>query len=265
MSAVMHLSVPQPMRAAPIFDDHTMTLIMRVVARRTRHLNRTSREDVFGATVLKCWEEREEFREFDGPADGTVESRLMRWVDAVLRRALRAFSRQELPPGSAAELERLCADEAGPEVLAHRSQVLDGLSERERSIYRGLRDGISVKTLARQLGVKKSDVKELKARLREELSMPEHSLIPAKSPAPPSDDHLHAPTHIDHELNKLDFPPQHGAECPPCVHCSWFDKKWEPSKRVRVEAEIFDADVRKAKTEIYQRKLAISAKVRSYE
>lgn len=92
-------------------------------------------------------------------------------IIGIAMNARRAYLRQELPSGSTTELEARAAEEVPVDDQAHRQQVLEGLSEAERSIYVGFRDGLSVREIARQLKVGVPSVKAFKKRLRKQLKI----------------------------------------------------------------------------------------------
>jgi hypothetical protein len=65
---------------------------------------------------------------------------------------------------------------------------------------------------------------------------------------------------IDRVIAKLDLPPRHGKECPPCWRCMWFEG-FMPSG-IPIRMSVADNEVREAVANTEARKLAIAQQVR---
>ena len=66
---------------------------------------------------------------------------------------------------------------------------------------------------------------------------------------------------IDAELERLEFAPPAGKDCPPCWRCMWFEGFMPDGKR-SVRMEIEDAEVREAVKDTEARKIEIAQQVR---
>jgi hypothetical protein len=66
---------------------------------------------------------------------------------------------------------------------------------------------------------------------------------------------------IDKEIERLDFPPPSGKECPPCWRCRWYDG-FMPGTSKTVRMPITEPAVKQAVMETEARKIDIAQQVR---
>lgn len=239
--------------------------LANVAARRTRGLSPTAQEEIYSAALLAAWEQRDEFDQTRGT--GAVEGILSQWFDGLVRNERKRFQRRELPGGRADALANLTADD-NPAVEASRQEVIENaiakLSPTKQKAIAELVDGGSLRTVAASTGLTRSEVKELKKRLRFQLQADRDDTAVISTRRMPVDSEMSDLSSIDRQIaaiTNLEFPPKHGAECAPCVHCMWYDG-YRPADRKRIKAEIADAAVREAQRVTYERKVLISAEVR---
>ena len=123
-------------------------------------------------------------------------------------------------------------------------------------------------------GIARRSINESKAyiqRLRELLPDGSNYSVILRTPPAGSDEYDENDDHgdsqdpevswIDQQLEKLDFPPPHGADCPPCWRCMWFEGFMPAGKRdTRMVVE--DAEVREAVKNTEARKIEIAQAVR---
>jgi hypothetical protein len=67
---------------------------------------------------------------------------------------------------------------------------------------------------------------------------------------------------IDKDIERLDFPPPSGKECPPCWRCKWFEG-YKPSKHKSLRFPVTEPEVREAVLDTEARKIDIAGRVRA--
>lgn len=229
-------------------------------ARFVRGLSAADREDVFGAAVLWCWEHR---------ASYTGNVPLDAWFAGAVRHARRSMvlgaahvSWEEVE----AQLGTRDTTLAYAEALEVVRKLGNGLSRLDRQLAIGLLQGHTLDDLAARHHTSRSQIKRrLKvirrlSRLFPDLQDP---VADARTPAAVSSE---APAEelppIDRELESLEFPPQHGADCRPCWRCKWFEGLL-PADRRYIELVPRDPEVRAAVHAVEGMKISIARRVRA--
>jgi hypothetical protein len=229
--------------------------------RHLRGLDPASRDDVLATAILWCWEHK---------ADYDPSVALEDWFLGAIRNARKSFEAGE--SRNAAELvpEMVSADD--PVTHAEAIQAVEivarALSPEEGRVADLMVAGYSRTEIRGQLGQVANDtLAAIRARLdalkpyipdsRELRRVMRHARTP---PAMGSDDHGElAP--IDREIERLEFAPPAGADCPPCWRCQWFDG-FMPGPHRPVRMPIVEPAVRDAVRDTEARKLEIAQKVR---
>jgi hypothetical protein len=223
----------------------------------TRGLQRQDRDDVIGAALLWCWENR---------ANYSLTTTLETWFMNTVRHAYRDWQQDALPT-SDDSIENIGGEDTTYNAVSAESDVrslLRQLTEPERDIVAQSLDGVTWRELLKQ-GAPETLLKQTKAVLRVlRREMPDNAVraaIARTAPTGGSDDSSDHLSEIDQELQQLDFPPPAGKDCPPCWRCMWFEGFMPDGKRsVRMEVE--DAEVREAVKNTEARKIEIAQAVR---
>ena len=223
-----------------------------------RGLSAPDREDVLGAAVLWCWEHRESY-----PEAVPVES----WFAGAVRNARRSLS----PQGTHVAWEEVEAQLGSRDTTLAYTQALDvarklgnGLSRTDRQLAVGLLQGRTLNELAARYHTSRSQIKRrlrVIRGLKGLLPDLDGGAAPGSTPATSSD--VVAPlASIDRALESLEFPPQHGADCPHCWRCKWFEG-YLPAQRRYVALPARDPEVRAAVSAIESMKVTIARRVRA--
>lgn len=225
-----------------------------------RKLPREAREDVLAAALLWCWENREKY---------SLTTTLETWFVNAVRDAYKAWGRGERRNRSElVEEMRANDDPAWAAILEDAVRELVGtMDEADRAIVRLLLEGRYHTEIAAQLTISRGSVEKRLARMRSYIPRGAHEgvmLRRAVTPAAPEYDEADEPrSQIDRELEKLDLPPEHGKDCPPCWRCKWFEG-YLPDGSVRsVRAEVVEPEVREAISRTEARKIEIAERVRA--
>jgi RNA polymerase sigma factor (sigma-70 family) len=231
----------------------------RKANRFIRRLPREAREDVLAIAVLWCWENRDSY---------SLVTSLDTWFVGAVRNAYRDWLRGERR--SRAELVSEMRSDDDPEynaVLAEAVRTLaDNMDEVDRAIVQLKLDGEERPDhIAGQLGIDRANVYRRLARMRAQIPAGAHegvTLRRAVTPrAPNHDDEPSVQSEIDRELEKLDMPPEHGKDCPPCWRCKYFEG-YLPGEHMPVRMDIQERSVKAAVLWTERRKKRIAREVR---
>lgn len=233
----------------------------RKANRFIRHLPRDVRDDILQAALMWCWEHRESF---------SLTTSIETWFVNAVRDAYKA--RQRSDELSADFDEQLTEDTVSNDDPEWNAIVAESVEELRRNmdpidqlIVTELLDGATQEEAATKLGIRQSTVSRRLDHLRTFLPDGVHERMLLRravtEAAPESDDVESSPSAIDRELEKLDFPPEHGAECPPCWRCKWFEG-YLPGQNKSVRVTIVEDDVRAAVARTEAEKVRIANEVR---
>jgi len=227
-----------------------------------RGLQKSDRDDVISAALLWCWENR---------ANYSLTTTLETWFMNTVRNAYQDLRRDELPTSNES-IERFGSsgrDETYNAVAAEDavSAIARELTPDEQRVAVLTMDGYTKEEMVEYHGLSLRHINESREaikRLRE--LMPDddadiYRVLINTPPAGGSDDASDALSQIDVEIEQLDFPPPHGADCPPCWRCMWFEG-FMPSGKRDTRMVIEDAEVREAVKNTEARKIEIAQAVR---
>ncbi len=224
-------------------------------------LSRADRDDVIADAIAWCWEHREEY---------SLVTSIETWFVNAVRHALERWQRGE--SRQRAELVEDLRAKDDPEyntVLADSVRTLAAnMDELDRAIVKQRLHSKPNPAVASALGVGLRTVERRLERMKSFIPESAHAgvmLTRAVTPPKPSlDDYDYAPpsaSNIDKEIEKLDLPPPHGKDCPPCWRCKWFEG-YLPGAHISVRMEIEDAEVRAAVASTEAQKIIIAQEVR---
>jgi DNA-directed RNA polymerase specialized sigma24 family protein len=222
-----------------------------------RGLHKADRDDVISAAILWCWENQ---------ANYSLTTTLETWFMNAIRDAYKNLQRDELPV-SDESLENMGGEDTTFGAVSAESDVrslLRQLTAPEREIVQQMLDGVTWREMLKQ-GVSETLIKQTKEVLRVlRKEMPDNAaraVLARTSPKGGSDDADDALSAIDVELERLDFPPPAGKDCPPCYRCMWFEGFMPAGKR-DTRMDIEDEEVREAVKSTEARKIEIAQQVR---
>lgn len=237
----------------------TLARASKLASKYMRGLSKDDRDDVLSTAILWCWENR---------ATYNVETSLEKWFVGAVRNALQKWELGEARE-TAELVDGLIAQDdtsAKAEVLEAVENLMWALSPAEQRVAIMECEGRSRLEMV-ALGVKERTIRSTRLKLKElrdlipgneEFKHPEHTASKQSS-----DDSSAFTTPIDQAIERLEFGPLIGRECPPCWRCKWFDG-FMPTGRIRsLMVPIMEADVRAAVSNVEARKLEIAARVRA--
>jgi hypothetical protein len=224
---------------------------------RARGLQKSDRDDVISAALLWCWENK---------ANYSLTTTLETWFMNAVRNSYQDLRRSEVPT-SDESIEGIGGEDTTYGAASAESDVrslLRQLTAQERDIVGQMLDGVTWREMVRQ-GIPKVAIEQTKEVLRVlRRDMPDNASRAALARTAPrggSDDAEDALSKIDSELEKLEFSPPAGKDCPPCWRCMWFEGFMPDGKR-DTRMEIEDKDVREAVKATEARKISIAQQVR---
>lgn len=231
--------------------------------RYLRGLSPADREDVLSGAILWCWENKATY----DPAVALDD-----WFVGAIRNALRDWSRGEGRNKSELVTEMLSSDDpvAHTEAIEAVEAVAQALSPREQQIAELVISGHSRREIRDTLAVGNDEVAAIRVRLaglrhlmpdtrhmsriiRSARTLPAQDLAEGESPKAAG---------IDREIERLDFAPPSGADCPPCWKCRWFDG-FLPMGTKATGMIIAEPEVRNAVAQTEARKIQIANEVRA--
>lgn len=226
---------------------------------RSRRLHRDARDDVIAAAMLWCWENRDNY---------SLTATLEVWFLGAVRNAYRDYRRGEIRSGTTEVVENMGAkDDPEYNTVLHDAvrALASNMDEIDRAIVQLTLDGKSQREVREALKMDIRTIERRLAKMRDTLPPSAHAntiLRRVVTPAAPTSDHVDdALSHIDKEIEQLDFPPQHGKECPPCWRCKYFEG-YMPGANKPVRMPITERSVKAAVLRTEKRKIEIASKVR---
>jgi len=194
-----------------------------------------------------------------------------------VRNAWRTWSRKELPT-AAESLDNMGGGDDTYDIAAAESSaaaIVRELSPIERRVASLTMQGYTKKEMMdmgmslRQINDSRASVKRLRSLLPDASNYSVLIRTPAAKSSDGDDDDndddtvrdMSPTSWIDNAFATLDFPPQHGSDCPPCWRCMWFEG-FMPTGRRETRMKIEDAEVREAVKNTEARKIEIAQKVR---
>jgi hypothetical protein len=225
---------------------------------RARGLQKADRDDVIAAAMLWCWENRDNY---------SLTTTLETWFMNAVRNAYQDLKRNELPT-SYESLENIGGEDTTYGAVSAESDarsLLQQLTAPEREIVAQALDGVTWREMIRH-GTPETLLKQTKEVLRVlRKTMPDNAARAAlarTAPTVSSDNADDQISEIDMALEKLDFPPPAGKDCPLCWRCSWYYGFMPDGKR-STRMDIEDREVREAVKSTEARKIEIAQQVRS--
>jgi len=223
----------------------------------SRGLQKSDRDDVIAAAMLWCWENRDNY---------SLTTTLETWFMNAVRNAYQDLQRNELPP-STDSMEQIGGGDDTYNIAAAESSaraLIGALTPAHKTIAVLTMRGYTREEMIEK-GLSKRTIDEAHQRirqLRKLLPDLEGARLIAKTMPPVSDDAEDKLSEIDTELEKLDFAPPAGKDCPPCWRCLWF-YGFMPSDKRSTRMDTTDAEVRAAVRDTEARKIEIAQQVRS--
>jgi hypothetical protein len=224
----------------------------------TRGLQKSDRDDVIAAAMLWCWENRDNY---------SLTTTLETWFMNAVRDAYKDLQRDALPT-SAESIEQFGgADETYNRVAAESSArvLIDALTQSHKTVAVMIMRGYTRAEII-DSGISKRAIDEAHQRIKQlRRLLPDVEgvrLIARTMPPVSSDDTEDQLSEIDVALEKLDFAPPAGKDCPPCWRCLWF-YGFLPADKRSIRMNIEDTEVREAVKNTEMRKIEIAQQVRS--
>lgn len=215
-----------------------------------RGVSRPDRDDVIAAALLWCWENRARYS-----LTTTVDT----WFMNAIRDAYKALRRGELPT-SAETFEGVGTGDTTYDTAAAASAaaaIVAQLAPVERRIAYLTMKGYT-KDEMMDLGLRETDIRQARTTIKSlRALLPDAS---ARTVISHASGEYHTTSGIDRELEQLDAPPPHGKECPPCIHCNWWEFRYRVATAPQVAATA-DAEIVEAQRNILRRKIEISGRV----
>jgi hypothetical protein len=232
----------------------------RKAMRFVRHLQRADRDDVISAALLWCWENRESYSlttSLDTWFVNAVRHEYDRWRRGEKRNAAKTL--ESIPTGDTTL--------AGAEALEAATKLATALPRAYRRVALLDAQGYTRAEMMAK-GLPHDQIYEARARIKQlRRLVPEdqdYRRLLIRRKAPSSDEHYNNPSNIDHQIQQLEAMPKHGADCPPCWKCKWFEGRL-PGKHRRVGMKIQEKDVAAAVAATEARKIEIAKAIRSTE
>lgn len=224
---------------------------------RKRGLQPADRDDVIAAATLWCWEHQHEY---------SLTTTLETWFMNAVRNAYQDLKRDELPP-AAESLEQIGGPDETYNAAAAESSaraLVDSLTQSEATVATLTMRGYTRAEMIEK-GIPQHVIDGARKRikqLRGLITDVEATRMITRSVLGSSDDADDRLSHIDRELERLDFAPAHGKDCPPCWRCLWFEGFLPLGKR-ETRMEVADIEVREAVGHTETRKIHIAQQVRA--
>lgn len=230
---------------------------------RTRGLQKADRDDVIGAAMLWCWQNR---------ATSSLTTTLETWFMNAVRDAYKKMTRKELPPSDYSINELSGADDTHnvAAAMSAAEALIHALTPVDREIVLLTMQGYTREEIhqrgfsTRSLHAANKRVRQLRRLLpdqetRDTLRRTNNGATPR---VPDPDKFDYQPSNIDTEIAQLDFSPPAGKDCPPCWKCTWY-YGFLPDGKLGTRLKIEDQEVREAVRVTEARKIEIAQQVRS--
>lgn len=222
----------------------------RRARRHLRGLERADRDDVLATAILWCWEHKATYQPSVSLDD---------WFISAIRDARKAFKR-----GEAKQVAEMVETIAAPDDPAWQVEIrdavkamCDSMDDKDRQILKLRMEGLDTSAIATQINTPLRTVERRLTRLRAYIPERENfKLVIRKSQRVDSDAQT-APSWIDKEIERLDFAPPAGRDCPPCWKCRYFDG-FIPQGNRSTHMQIMEPEIRAAVSNTEARKIAIA-------
>jgi hypothetical protein len=225
---------------------------------RVRRLQKSDRDDILAAALLWCWENREKYDSLTHDID--------MWFLRAVRNAWESWRAKELPTSNES-IEDMGGEDTTFGAVSTESDakaLLQQLTEAEREVVVKMMDGVTWREMIKQ-GVPQPLIRQTKAilqALRKDMPDTAARAVLARTEASVgSDDVSSALSNIDQAIERLEFAPKAGRDCPPCWRCMWFEGFMPAGKR-STRMDIEDPEVREAVNNTEARKIEIAQQVR---
>jgi RNA polymerase sigma factor (sigma-70 family) len=225
---------------------------------RSRRLHRDARDDVIAAAMLWCWENQDNY---------SLTTTLETWFVNAVRDAYRAYLRGERH-GATEIVENMGAkDDPEYNTMLQDSvkTLVANMDEIDRAIVQLRLDDHTHTQISEALKIERSAITKRLNKMSAFLPSSAHVNTILRRivtpPTPSSDsagDHL---SHIDKEIEALEFVPPQGKECPPCWRCKWFEG-YMPGAHRPVRMPIVEPVVALAVSNTEAEKIRIAQEVR---
>lgn len=210
----------------------------RKAKRLVRYLPRADRDDIISSALLWCWEHRDSY---------SLTTSLDTWFVNAVRDAHKKWARGEARKG----IELLDEISTGDNTLA-TVEAWEAATKLAAALPREYRraalldsQGYSRSQMEAR-GISKDTIDATRARTKQlrRLMPNDHEFRRAirAVPTPPSDDVRAPAPWVDKEIEELEAMPRHGADCPPCWKCKWFEG-YLPGAHKRVGMAIQEPEV----------------------
>jgi DNA-directed RNA polymerase specialized sigma24 family protein len=223
----------------------------------TRGLQKSDRDDVIGAAMLWCWENRDKY---------SLTTTLETWFMNAVRDAYKDLQRNELPTSEDSMDQIGGADDTYNIAAADSSAnaLIGALTPDHKEVALLTMRGYTRAEMIEK-GLSKRDIDEAHQRIKQlRKLLPDMEgvrRISRTMPHTSSDDADDTLSEIDMALERLDFAPPAGKDCPPCWRCLWFEGFMPMGKR-DTRMDIEDKEVREAVRVTEARKIDIAQQVR---
>lgn len=239
--------------------------VSRKAKRVVRYLPKDDRDDVMAIALLWCWEHRESY---------SLTTSLDTWFVNAVRNALQQWRRGEHRKGVQVLDEIPTGDStlAAVEALEAAAKLAAALPPEYRRVAEMHALGYSRAAMMAE-GMSKDTIDATRARIKRlrRLVPNEHEfrrLLRAGHPDLNSDsvgtdkvNSYNSVSTIDRDIEELEAMPRHGADCPPCWKCKYFEG-YLPGEHKRVGMLIQETEVRDAVRDTEARKVEIARRVR---
>lgn len=224
---------------------------------RSQGLQKSDRDDVIASALLWCWEHRENY---------SLTTTLETWFMNAVRDAHKNLQRDALP-GSEEPLGDLAREDETYNSAAAESAataLLGAMTPADRTVAGLVMRGYTQSEMIAR-GIPEWSIRNARSRIRQL-----RRLVPdegrarqiARTAAHASPDEVDGKlSEIDVALEKLEFAPPAGKDCPPCWRCMWFEG-YTPARKRQTRMQIEDPEVRAAVKETEARKVQIAQQVR---
>jgi hypothetical protein len=217
---------------------------------KARGLQVADRDDIVGAAMLWCWENRDNY---------SLTTTLETWFMNAVRNAYQDLRRNELPT-STESIDDIVGEDTTYDIAAAESSakaLLDALTPVDKEIAWLIMQGYT-RVEMMEKGVPHDAIYQARARIKQlRRLIPDDKVVRSSLRTAPSVES----DNIDVPIEQLDFPPHHGKDCPPCYRCMWFEG-FMPADKRSTRMDIEDAEVREAVKVTESRKIEIAQQVR---
>lgn len=219
--------------------------------RHLRGLKRADRDDVLATAILWCWENRATYN----PAVSLDD-----WFVGAIRNARKAWKR-----GEARQASEMVEAVAAPDDTAWSVEVRQAINrlcrsmdKRDKRIVQLSMEGMTQEDIAEQADIPLRTVKRKLARLRSMIPERDDFAVAQRRMPTGDSDTQRGTSKIDKEIEKLEFAPSGGTDCPPCWRCKWFDGYLPAANTARRLPITIEPEIRAAVLDVEARKIEIA-------